>query len=306
MPWISAKSAAERAHRCGPARSRFRALSGLGRGLARRTRGVSARAQGAHHVGGGGKELRVILLAASEGDVIMRIFARRARSNPGACGRARWGRPCLPVILSIDGDCFSAGGFGAAGGFGRGGAGWRGYRRNRRGWFGEGPPAAAGGGAGTTRVRRGGSARSAPAAGSGRHAAIYRRWRCWRWSTRWRGTMRWCASAPRCRLTGCAARAPPCCWFRTKRICCARFADEVWWLDQGKLAGAAIRRRCCGAYAGHIARRVRAWGETVPASLAPRLRRGDGRARSGEAGIAGRIGPADGCVAQRRTGGGAG
>ena len=54
--------------------------------------------------------------------------------------------------------------------------------------------------------------------------------------------------------------------------------DEVWWLDQGKLAARGDPAEVLGAYAGHIAQRVRAWGETMPASLAPRLRRGDGRA----------------------------
>jgi len=56
-----------------------------------------------------------------------------------------------------------------------------------------------------------------------------------------------------------------------------RLADEVWWLDRGKLAGRGDPSVMLGAYAGHIARRARETG--VPAPLSPRWRRGDGRAR---------------------------
>jgi len=54
--------------------------------------------------------------------------------------------------------------------------------------------------------------------------------------------------------------------------------DEIWWLDQGKLAGRGDPAEMLAAYNGHIVRRIRAWGETVTAQLNPRLRRGDGRA----------------------------
>jgi lipopolysaccharide transport system ATP-binding protein len=57
-----------------------------------------------------------------------------------------------------------------------------------------------------------------------------------------------------------------------------QLADEVWWLDRGKLAGRGDSEEILRAYAGHIARRVRAWGTSVPAAVSPRMRRGDGRA----------------------------
>jgi lipopolysaccharide transport system ATP-binding protein len=55
-------------------------------------------------------------------------------------------------------------------------------------------------------------------------------------------------------------------------------SDEIWWLDQGKLAGRGDPAEMLRAYGCHIARRMRAWGESEPAAVAPRLRRGDGRA----------------------------
>jgi lipopolysaccharide transport system ATP-binding protein len=55
-------------------------------------------------------------------------------------------------------------------------------------------------------------------------------------------------------------------------------SDEIWWLDQGKLAGRGDPAEMLRAYGSHIAQRIRAWGESVPAPVAPRLRRGDGRA----------------------------
>ncbi|HLY19324.1 MAG TPA: Wzt carbohydrate-binding domain-containing protein [Bryobacteraceae bacterium] len=57
-----------------------------------------------------------------------------------------------------------------------------------------------------------------------------------------------------------------------------QMADEVWWLDRGKLAGRGDPEEILRAYNSHVARRVRAWGESVPAVIAPRMRRGDGRA----------------------------
>jgi len=57
-----------------------------------------------------------------------------------------------------------------------------------------------------------------------------------------------------------------------------QLCDEIWWLDQGKLAGRGDPAEVLPAYGSHIVRRIRAWGETVSAPLAPRLRRGDGRA----------------------------
>jgi len=57
-----------------------------------------------------------------------------------------------------------------------------------------------------------------------------------------------------------------------------QLCDEVWWLDRGKLAGQGDPEEMLRAYGGHIARRVRAWGDGVEAPVTPRLRRGDGRA----------------------------
>jgi len=57
-----------------------------------------------------------------------------------------------------------------------------------------------------------------------------------------------------------------------------RLADEVWWLDRGRLAARGDPEEVLAAYRKHISARLRAWGESPPAPLAPRWRRGDGRA----------------------------
>ena len=57
-----------------------------------------------------------------------------------------------------------------------------------------------------------------------------------------------------------------------------RLADEVWWLDNGKLAGRGDPEEVLAAYRRHTAECVRAWGESVTSPIAPRMRRGDGRA----------------------------
>ena len=51
-----------------------------------------------------------------------------------------------------------------------------------------------------------------------------------------------------------------------------QLADEVWWLDGGKLAGRGDPAVMLRAYAGHVARRVREWGAAA-APMAPRWRR---------------------------------
>ena len=56
-----------------------------------------------------------------------------------------------------------------------------------------------------------------------------------------------------------------------------QLADEIWWLDRGKLAGRGDPDEMLRAYARHIAARLREGGD--PAAAAPRWRRGDGRAR---------------------------
>ncbi|HTX36558.1 MAG TPA: Wzt carbohydrate-binding domain-containing protein [Bryobacteraceae bacterium] len=57
-----------------------------------------------------------------------------------------------------------------------------------------------------------------------------------------------------------------------------RLADEIWWLDHGSLAGRGDPAEMLAAYRKHIAQCERAWGETMDSPLAPRMRRGDGRA----------------------------
>lgn len=57
-----------------------------------------------------------------------------------------------------------------------------------------------------------------------------------------------------------------------------RLADEIWWFQEGKLAGRGNPEEIIGAYRRHISRKIRAWGEEVSSVLSPRLRRGDGRA----------------------------
>jgi energy-coupling factor transporter ATP-binding protein EcfA2 len=57
-----------------------------------------------------------------------------------------------------------------------------------------------------------------------------------------------------------------------------RTADEIWWLREGRMAGRGDPGEMLAGYRRHVAARIRAWGETAGASLAPRMRRGDGRA----------------------------
>ena len=57
-----------------------------------------------------------------------------------------------------------------------------------------------------------------------------------------------------------------------------RLADEVWWLQEGKLAGRGDPEEMLAKYRKHVAARLRDWGETVTPPLAPTVRRGDGRA----------------------------
>lgn len=54
--------------------------------------------------------------------------------------------------------------------------------------------------------------------------------------------------------------------------------DEVWWLDAGQMAAKGDPKETLKKYRRHVAEKVRAWGETIPARLAPAFRRGDGRA----------------------------
>jgi energy-coupling factor transporter ATP-binding protein EcfA2 len=55
-------------------------------------------------------------------------------------------------------------------------------------------------------------------------------------------------------------------------------ADEIWWLNDGRLAAKGDPREVTARYQQHIAAKQRAWGEQVSSPLAASLRRGDGRA----------------------------
>ena len=57
-----------------------------------------------------------------------------------------------------------------------------------------------------------------------------------------------------------------------------RLCDEVWWLDQGRLAGHGDPGEVLDAYQQHIANQFRAWGESLSSPMRLALRRGDGRA----------------------------
>jgi lipopolysaccharide transport system ATP-binding protein len=57
-----------------------------------------------------------------------------------------------------------------------------------------------------------------------------------------------------------------------------RLPDEIWWLHEGRLALRGDPDEMLAAYRKHVSARVRTWGETVTPPLAPRVRRGDGRA----------------------------
>jgi lipopolysaccharide transport system ATP-binding protein len=57
-----------------------------------------------------------------------------------------------------------------------------------------------------------------------------------------------------------------------------RLCDEVWWIHEGRLAGRGDPSDILSQYHKHVAARLRAWGETVNVPMAPRVRRGDGRA----------------------------
>ena len=55
--------------------------------------------------------------------------------------------------------------------------------------------------------------------------------------------------------------------------------DEVWWIDQGRIAGKGDPRQVLEEYERHAATAIRQWGATVQNRvLSPSLRRGDGRA----------------------------
>ena len=57
-----------------------------------------------------------------------------------------------------------------------------------------------------------------------------------------------------------------------------QLCDEVWWIDRGRLAAKGDPKETLAKYRKHVADRIRSWGGTMPAKLAPSFRRGDGRA----------------------------
>lgn len=57
-----------------------------------------------------------------------------------------------------------------------------------------------------------------------------------------------------------------------------RMADEVWWIHEGRLAGRGDPGEIVAAYHKHVSTRLRSWGDSIGATMTPRIRRGDGRA----------------------------
>ncbi len=54
--------------------------------------------------------------------------------------------------------------------------------------------------------------------------------------------------------------------------------DEIWWLDEGRLAASGDPGEVVEKFRRHVALRLRRWGETVSSLPSPSMRRGDGRA----------------------------
>ncbi len=58
----------------------------------------------------------------------------------------------------------------------------------------------------------------------------------------------------------------------------ARIADEIWWFEDGKLVQRGAPEEILRAYRAHAAQQLRNCGENEAAEIAPKMRRGDGRA----------------------------
>jgi lipopolysaccharide transport system ATP-binding protein len=56
-------------------------------------------------------------------------------------------------------------------------------------------------------------------------------------------------------------------------------ADEIWWMDKGRLIGRGDPADTLTRYREHISQRIRAWGESIQSPVAPTIREGDGRAQ---------------------------
>lgn len=59
-------------------------------------------------------------------------------------------------------------------------------------------------------------------------------------------------------------------------------SDEVWWLENGRLAGRGDPGEVLDRFLGSVAAKLRAWGETLVPELMPAMRKGDGRAEISE------------------------
>lgn len=66
--------------------------------------------------------------------------------------------------------------------------------------------------------------------------------------------------------------------FSHEPVLLRELCDEIWWIEQGKMAGRGDPRQILEAYQARVAERFRAWGETRKLPMNPALRRGDGRA----------------------------
>ncbi len=56
------------------------------------------------------------------------------------------------------------------------------------------------------------------------------------------------------------------------------FCDEIWWLQEGRIASQGDPAEVLENYQRHIAGKLREWGKSITQPLSPSLRRGDGRA----------------------------
>jgi lipopolysaccharide transport system ATP-binding protein len=59
----------------------------------------------------------------------------------------------------------------------------------------------------------------------------------------------------------------------------ASIADEIWWMEGGRLRERGAPEEVLRAYRAHAARELRRAGDGMAAEVSPKMRRGDGRAR---------------------------
>lgn len=58
----------------------------------------------------------------------------------------------------------------------------------------------------------------------------------------------------------------------------AALADEIWWIERGRMLGRGEPEEVLRAYRAHASRALRQAGNGVNAEIAPKMKRGDGRA----------------------------